>query len=83
MIEMLFQDNSDYLFHQFHLHLVQHIQVGAACPFYYVLGPFLFLVYINDIVNDINNYIWLFADDTSLFVVVENDHAAAATSADD
>jgi hypothetical protein len=31
-------------------------------------------------VNDINNDIWLFADDTSLFVVVENDHAAAATS---
>ena len=28
----------------------------------------------------INNDIRLFADDTSLFVVVENDHAAAATS---
>jgi hypothetical protein len=34
MIEMLFQDDSDYLFHQFHLHLVQNIQVGAPCPFY-------------------------------------------------
>jgi hypothetical protein len=45
-----------------------------------VLDHFLFLVYINDIVNDINNDIRLFADDTSLFVVVENDHAAAATS---
>jgi hypothetical protein len=44
-----------------------------------VLGPFLFLVYINDILHDINNDIRLFADDTSLFVVVENDHAAAAT----
>jgi hypothetical protein len=63
MIEMLFQDDSDYLFHQFHLHLVQNIQV--------------------DIVNDINNDIQLFADDTSLFVVVENDHAAAATSLTD
>jgi hypothetical protein len=31
-------------------------------------------------VNDINNDIRLFANDTSLFVVVENDHAAAATS---
>jgi hypothetical protein len=30
--------------------------------------------------KDINNDIRLFADDTSLFVVVENDHAAAATS---
>jgi hypothetical protein len=35
------------------------------------------------IVNDINNDIRLFADDTSLFVVVENDHAAAATSLTD
>ena len=33
--------------------------------------------------NDINNDIRLFADDTSLFVVVENDHAAAATSLTD
>jgi hypothetical protein len=48
-----------------------------------VLDPFLFLIYINDIVNDINNDIRLFADDTSLFVVVENDHAAAATSLTD
>ena len=29
---------------------------------------------------DINNDIQLFVDDTSLFVVVENDHAAEATS---
>jgi hypothetical protein len=35
------------------------------------LGNFLFLVYINDIVKDINNDIRLFADGTSLFVVVE------------
>jgi hypothetical protein len=48
-----------------------------------MLGPFLFLVYINDIVNDINNDIRLFAGNTSLFVVVENDHAAAATSLTD
>jgi len=44
-----------------------------------VFGPFLFLVYINDIVNDINNDIQLFADDTFLFVVIENDHAASVT----
>ena len=43
----------------------------------------LFPVYVNDIMNDINNDIRLFADDTSLFVVVENDHAAAATSLTD
>jgi hypothetical protein len=43
----------------------------------------LFPVYVNDIMNDINNDIRLFADDTSLFEVVENDHAAAATSLTD
>jgi hypothetical protein len=30
-------------------------------------------------INDINNNILLFADDTSLFVAVENDHVAAVT----
>lgn len=37
-----------------------------------VLGPFLFLLYINDITNEITNDVVLFADDTSLFVVVDN-----------
>ena len=36
-----------------------------------VLGPFLFLQYINDIVKDIKTNIRLFADDTSLFVVLK------------
>ena len=54
--------------------------INTGIPQGSVLGTFLFLVYINDIVKDINNDIRLFADDTSLFVVVENDHAAAAGS---
>jgi hypothetical protein len=36
-----------------------------------VLGPFLFLIYINDIVDDLDCNIKLFADDTSLYVIVD------------
>ena len=37
-----------------------------------VLGPLFFLVYINDLVENINSDVKLFAHDTSLFSVVEN-----------
>ena len=36
-----------------------------------MLGPFLFLIYINDIVDDLDCNIKLFADDTSLYVMVD------------
>jgi hypothetical protein len=43
-----------------------------------VLGPLLFLVYINDLVNVINNCnIRLFADDACLFITVDNRKLAA------
>ena len=37
-----------------------------------ILGPLLFLLYINGIVSEIGSNIRLFADDTSLFIVVDN-----------
>ena len=41
-----------------------------------ILGPLLFLLFINDIVVDIGSNIHLFADDTSLYMVVDNPDTA-------
>ena len=35
-----------------------------------ILGPFLFLIYINDLPNSLNSNVKIFADDASLFSVV-------------
>ena len=43
-----------------------------------LLGPLLFLIYINDIVRNIGASILLFADDTSLYIVVDSPLSSAA-----
>ena len=48
-----------------------------------ILGPLLFLLYINDIVENINSSIRLFADDAILCIIVDNPlHAANQLNTD-
>ena len=57
-------------------------RLGSMLPqeFHRALGPLLFLIYINDLSNELSSNCKLFGDDKSRFSIVNNIHTSAITN---
>ena len=53
--------------------LSDHVPVSSGVPQGTVLGPLMFLIYINDITGDISSQLRLFADDCLLYLPIKSE----------
>ena len=60
----------------------ESILVISGVPKGSVLGLILFLVYLNNLPDEVRSWVWLFADDTALYFTMEGEDDSSARQTD-